>query len=90
MKNKKQIKKTVNNPVKTVAAKAFKVVKKAKRASSEALINFRAPKEERRVFQANAKKFAKGNMSAWLRYAGANFTPKDVPKDLGLVRPSSR
>ncbi len=101
MKNKKQIKKAsrkVSNPKLAKAKAAIKAAGKAAVSTIKSefkkkdgdLLNFRAPEIERKAFKAKAKKFAHGNMSAWLRFAGAHFTPKSVPKNLGVVQPISR
>lgn len=102
MKNKKQIKKAsrkVSNPKLAKAKAAIKAAGKAavstiksefKKKKDGDLLNFRAPEIERKAFKEKAKKFANGNMSAWLRFAGAHFNPKKVPKNLGVVQPSFR
>ena len=40
------------------------------------IFNIKIDKTLRKKLQANADKFAGGNLSQWLRYAGLNFTPK--------------
>lgn len=40
------------------------------------LMNFKANTEDRKVIAARAKKYAKGNVSLWLRHAAMNYTPK--------------
>lgn len=39
------------------------------------LINLKAADEERAALQAKADKYANGNLSAWLRYAGLHHKP---------------
>jgi hypothetical protein len=40
------------------------------------LINLKVNKIELKLLVARAKRFAKGNMSLWLRHAGTKYTPK--------------
>lgn len=44
------------------------------------LLNLKVTAEERKALVQNAKKFAKGNLSLWLRYSGLNHVPRK--KDL--------
>lgn len=39
------------------------------------MVNFEATKEEKTKMQSNADKFTKGNLSAWLRFAGVKQKP---------------
>ena len=39
------------------------------------LINLKVSPAEMKAIQENATKYAGGNYSAWLRYAGMNFKP---------------
>ncbi len=39
------------------------------------LMNFKATQAEIKVIEANALKFAKGNVSAWLRHSAMNHKP---------------
>ncbi len=48
------------------------------------LVNFKATSKEIKLIQENADKYAQGNYSAWLRYAGINFKPNK--KDLENVK----
>lgn len=50
--------------------------KKAKAHKSLDIVNVKMTSADRRRMIANAKKWAGGNVSAWLRYAGKAFTPK--------------
>lgn len=71
MKKVKLKKKTVKKRSMTRKAK----VKTKPKDSGARLINFKASHKERSVIAARAKKFAKGNISGWLRYAGLNYVP---------------
>lgn len=42
------------------------------------LINLKVSDSDRRALNAAAKKYANGNLSAWLRYAGAAFRPGKI------------
>ena len=65
-------------------SKVKKPVSKSSPKPAHRLVNFRiTSREERRMISRNARKFAKGNVSAWLRFAGSNFSPKKVPASLG-------
>lgn len=50
--------------------------KKAKARGTLDIVNVKMTSADRRLLIANAKKWAGGNVSAWLRYAGTVFTPK--------------
>ena len=39
------------------------------------LVNFRATQEDIKIIKKMAKKYAKGNVSAWLRYVAMNYKP---------------
>lgn len=39
------------------------------------LTNLRLSDEDRSLIEAKARQYTKGNVSAWLRYAGINHTP---------------
>lgn len=50
--------------------------KRAKRKVTElSLLNIKVSPADRRALDAAAKKYAKGNLSAWLRFAGTMFKP---------------
>jgi hypothetical protein len=53
---------------------AKKAAKKA--VSALSLLNLKVSKADRDALNAQAKKYAKGNLSAWLRFAGTQFKPK--------------
>lgn len=53
-----------------------KKLKTIKETEDKKLINFKATEEEEKAILANAKKYAGGNMSAWIRFASQNFIPK--------------
>lgn len=40
------------------------------------LVNFKIEKNLLRMLTAKAKKYANGNISRWLRFAGINHVPK--------------
>lgn len=53
-----------------------KKMKSAKRKQSElSLLNIKVSPADRRALDAAAKKYAGGNLSAWLRFAGMVFKP---------------
>lgn len=54
--------------------------KKAKNGSHLGVVNVKMSATDRKRLQANAKKHAKGNLSAWLRHAGKVYTPKKGEK----------
>lgn len=60
-------------------AKKSKAIKK-KPKDPTTLRNFKTTDAEWKEIKAKAKRFARGNVSNWLRYAGMNFTPR--AKDL--------
>lgn len=50
--------------------------KSVKQKSSKlSLLNLKATDEERHIFEKAAKRYTKGNVSAWLRLAGRRFRP---------------
>lgn len=58
--------------------------KTSKKSTGAKLVNFRiSSREERLAISRKARRFAKGNVSAWLRFAGSHFSPKKVPASLG-------
>lgn len=44
------------------------------------VVNVKLSHDIRSTLRARAKKFAKGNLSAWLRYAGLKYIPKKGEK----------
>lgn len=40
------------------------------------IVNVKVKEGARKRLQANARKYAKGNLSAWLRHAGLRYVPK--------------
>lgn len=71
MAKKKSVKK---NKAKSIKKAAPKKQAKAVKTTRE-LINLKVESKDRKAIEARALKFAKGNVSAWLRYAGSKFTP---------------
>ncbi len=59
---------------------------KALLTPQKVLVNFKISRADMKVIQDNATKYAGGNYSAWLRYAGMNFTP--TKKELTNVEQS--
>lgn len=49
--------------------------KKQKRTSPLSLMNLKVSKSDRAALLANANRYMKGNLSAWLRTAGMKFKP---------------
>lgn len=47
-----------------------------KKKSDKVLINLKTALAEKKSLEANAKKYADGNLSEWLRLAGLNYIPK--------------
>lgn len=47
----------------------------AKKIKKEILVNFKVNEPEYRELLKRAKRFSKGNLSFWLRYAGMSHTP---------------
>lgn len=47
-----------------------------KRARRLGVVNVKMTNVDRKRLEQNARKFAHGNLSAWVRYAGRNHTPK--------------
>lgn len=43
--------------------------------SQLSLLNLKVTERDRKAFNARAKEYANGNVSAWLRMAGINFRP---------------
>lgn len=39
------------------------------------LVNFKASSKDQKKIRANAKKYAGGNFSAWMRHASLNYRP---------------
>lgn len=60
-------------------ARKTKVAKTPKKEVRLTLVNFKANETEASRLQANADRYAKGNLSKWLRASGLNFVP---PKKL--------
>lgn len=61
--------------------KKMKTKAKSKSNSKLKLLNIKADGKDRKVLQKKADKYANGNLSAWLRYAGSHF----IPKKVGLI-----
>lgn len=47
------------------------------------LVNFKAKDSELRIMEKNAKKYAGGNVSHWIRHSAMNYVPSK--KDLSEV-----
>lgn len=76
MAKKKVVKKSKKAKSVKKAAKRAAPKKQAKAVkTTRALINLKVESKDRKAIEARALKFAKGNVSAWLRYAGSKFTP---------------
>lgn len=50
--------------------------KSSKNKSELKIVNVKISAAERKRLQANADKFAQGNLSAWLRHSGRQYTPR--------------
>lgn len=59
--------------------KKLKQIAATKRKGDD-LFNLRLSTTDRKRIRQAAKKYAKGNMSAWLRFAAVSFKPKAAPK----------
>lgn len=57
----------------------MKSVPRRKKAETT-LINLKVTSEELKAIRGRAKRFANGNVSRWMRFAGLNHTPRS--KDL--------
>ncbi len=60
-----------------------------KRKSDLDVIILKISAADRKKILANAKRFAEGNMSAWLRHAGKVYTPEEGEK-IALLAYSKR
>jgi len=60
-----------------------KILKSIKQTKPKTLTNFKVTEDELKVITRNAKKFAKGNVSEWIRFSSMNFIPSD--KDLKIL-----
>lgn len=58
--------------------------KKIKKPAKLEVINLKLTKHQHKAILAMAKRFAQGNMSAWLRAAGLGYVPKRVPVPLKI------
>lgn len=59
---------------------------KSPKAKKDKLINLKITSAEREAIQKNADRYAGGNISKWLRYAGAHLKP--ISKDFTRIRKS--
>lgn len=50
--------------------------KKRPSGSKLGVVNVKMSAADRKCLKAQAKRFAQGNLSAWLRHAGRKYTPK--------------
>jgi hypothetical protein len=69
-------KKTKSKKPAKKAAKRKPVKKAAKPTTGLSLLNLKVSKADRAALNAQAKRYAAGNLSAWLRFAGVTFKPK--------------
>lgn len=53
----------------------MKKKKAAAKVEKLEVINLKITKRDRKIIEALARKFAKGNLSAWLRCAGLEYIP---------------
>lgn len=60
--------------------KTKKTTTKKSSGSKLSVVNVKISKKDRAALVANAKRFAKGNLSAWIRHAGRVYTPKKGEK----------
>lgn len=81
---------------KKTKAKSKPRKKKMKRAKSKksivSLLNLKVTDQDRRALNALAERYAKGNLSAWLRFAGEEFRPSKKQRMLleSLVKTKDR
>ena len=52
------------------------MILKGIKSGKKIMINFRVLKEEREKIVSNAKKYAGGNLTAWLIHSAINYIPK--------------
>ncbi len=73
---KKKAKKKSVPSKKPSAKKKAKPVKKAASKSKLVVISFKVPSDVFKVLSARARKYTKGNISAWLRHTGPRYILK--------------
>lgn len=56
--------------------KAKKAKTPKRRVSELSIVNVKVNSKDRKALMLNAKRHAKGSLSAWLRHAGREYTPK--------------
>ena len=61
---------------KAVSAKTKTPKKVVKTGSELKIVNIKVGSKDRKNLNAKAGAYAKGNLSAWLRYAGLRYVPK--------------
>ncbi len=75
---------SIEKAIKASARKVARPLKKAKargkRASKLGVVNVKMSAADRKVVTTNAKRWAKGNLSAWIRESGKLYTPKKGEK----------
>lgn len=54
------------------------------------ILNLKANTTERKRLELNARKFTRGNLSAWLRIAGTRYAPKNREVYFDKVRSSKQ
>ena len=54
-----------------------KTLKTIKKKEVRKLLNFKATDKETSKIIKNAKKYANGNVSEWIRFSSMNFVPND-------------
>lgn len=81
MKAKTKKKAPAKKPIKKQAAK---IIKASESGSKLKITNLKLGGKDRKALKEKAKLFTKGNLSAWLRYAGLQYVPKkgeQIPLD---------
>ncbi len=69
-------KKAVKKLKKKASAKVKRAPTKKAKAKPRQIMNFKIDSKDRKALSVLAKKFAQGNLSAWLRHAGLRYQPK--------------
>lgn len=60
--------------------KPAKPRKKAPKKKGLGVVNVKMSSADRKLLVANAKRWAEGNLSAWVRHAGREYTPRKGEK----------
>lgn len=77
---KKKSKRVATSPKELAATGKLWKKRKAANGSKLGVVNTKMSASDRKALQAKAKKFAQGNLSAWVRHAGKKYTPKKGEK----------